>query len=131
MKKLLTVFNHILSEEQFLDAKENLFVSEVVGLPKNLRDLWANIPPDGNFPDAVVLKISKWIENNLNQGDFVLIQGEFGVSFFLVDFCFKSGFIPVYSTSKRVSKETILDDGSVKKINFFRHVQFRRYKRAF
>ena len=127
MKKLLTIFNHTLTDEQKTDAKENLFVNDFVSLPDDLKKLWMNIPPAGKLPKEILDKISKWILTSAQHGDFVLIQGEFGVSFYLVNFCLTSGFIPVYATTERVSTERMLEDGTMEKVNQFKHVQFRRY----
>jgi len=63
-------------------------------------------------------------------GDFVLIQGEFGATYFTVDFCFQNNLIPIYATSKREYREEPQQDGSVVRVHRFKHVQFREYKRS-
>ena len=124
---MLTIFNHNLTEEQRNDAIKNFNVTQFITLPENLKKLWMNIPPEKDLSQDIISKIKSWILANANKGDFILVQGEFGISFYIVNFCFKQKFIPVYATTKRISQETKKKDGSIKKINIFKHVQFRRY----
>jgi len=57
----------------------------------------------------------------------VLIQGDFGATYSMINFCKREGFIPIYSVNKRIAKETI-EDGIVKKYAEFKHEFFREYK---
>ncbi|MCD5406943.1 MAG: CRISPR-associated protein Csx20 [Desulfotomaculum sp.] len=56
------------------------------------------------------------------------MQGEFGAVFYMVDYCFKTGRIPVYAATKRVVQEHKNGDKITSK-RVFEHTCFRRYQR--
>jgi hypothetical protein len=59
----------------------------------------------------------------------VLIQGDFGVTVSLVNYCLTHRLgIPVYATTQRQSVDTVQPDGSVVTQRVFRHCRFRRYE---
>ncbi len=129
MKKLFLVFSHTLTDDQQIDAEHNHGVTQFVPLPDDLREVWADISPEGPLRTERIDRIVEWLDREGAAGDLVLIQGEFGASFYLVDFCFHNGFVPVYATSKRVYEEEQRADGSVVRRHIFRHVNFREYRR--
>jgi len=67
------------------------------------------------------------LQNRGEKENFCLIQGDFGATFYLVSWCFKNGFVPIYLTTKRVAKEVVRSDGTVELLKVFRHGRFRRY----
>jgi hypothetical protein len=71
--------------------------------------------------------VMQWLEENAAKSDYVLIHGDFGACFILVDFAFKKGLIPIYSTTHREAVEEQNPDGSVKIVHRFQHQIFRRY----
>ncbi len=77
----------------------------------------------------VLEPIIKWLDEKSNVGDFVLVQGDFGAVFLMVDFCLNNGLIPIYSVTKREASEEVLEDGSIVKVSRFNHIAFRRYER--
>ncbi len=128
MAKLFLLFSHKLTEDQIKDAKESLKADEFIYLPENLQKTWSNVKPSGNLDKKSLYMICEWIEAQGGEGDFVLIQGDFGATFFMVDFCFKKGFEPIYATTKRVSKEIPKSDGTIERKQIFKHVGFRKYE---
>ena len=106
MKNFIVLMSHDMSKEQKLDAQNSLDISNIVEAPKNIKSIWANINPVGNLDQAELSKITNWIEQNSNTDDYILVQGEFGATFYIVDYCFKKGLIPVYATTKRRVTET-------------------------
>lgn len=129
MKKLFLVFNHTLTEDQKKDALENLGVFEIVTLPEELKSIWSSISPDGELNLEQLDRITGWLEKNSKKNDYVLVQGEFGAVFYVVDFAFYKGLIPVYATTEREYTQTVNEDGSVERKHIFRHVTFRKYIR--
>ncbi len=77
----------------------------------------------------VLEPIIKWLDEKADAGDYVLVQGDFGAVFLMVDFCLNNGLIPIYSVTKREASEDVMDDGSVVKVSRFNHILFRRYER--
>jgi len=127
--KLFLLFSHKLTDEQIDEAEDKLDVSEIKYLPENLQKLWSMVSPEGELSLERLRKITDWIVKNSEKNDFILIQGEYGSTFYIVDFCFNTGLIPIYSTSERVYSEKTNGDGSIKREHIFKHVNFRKYKR--
>ena len=64
---------------------------------------------------------------NAKEKDFVLIQGDFGACYLMVNFALESGLVPVYSTTRREAVEEYGENGSIRITHHFRHVMFREY----
>ncbi|MCF7859663.1 MAG: hypothetical protein K9N07_10155 [Candidatus Cloacimonetes bacterium] len=127
MPNLYLFFSHSLTEDQEKEVYEKLKCEKILPLKEELQKLWGQIPPEGEISDTMVEPFMKYLSKETKPGDFVLIQGEFGVSFALVNWCIQNDRIPIYATTKRLSLEEKQPDGSIKKINIFKHIQFRRY----
>ncbi len=131
MKKLFLVFNHTLTDSQRKDAIENFEISEIMALPEDLKKIWSSIPPEGDLDINQLKYITDWLDKYAAKNDYVLVQGEFGAVFYIVDFAFCKSLIPVYATTKREYEERVLDDGSVERKHIFKHVTFRKYRRFY
>lgn len=126
MKKMFLLFSHNLSEIQLNDAKSNLEVSEVVSLPNKLQDIWSNIPADIENLREYLLPIRNFLAENSQYGDVVLIQGDFGAVYQMVNFSKDLGLIPVYATTSREIEE-FEENGKTIKKSIFEHIRFREY----
>lgn len=129
MKSMLLLFSHKLTEDQSKDAERRFGIEKFIYLPEELQNIWSNVPPENGLDKDSLNKIGHWILDNSDNAEYVLVQGDFGATFYIVDFCFKNGFIPVYSTTKRESKEIITGNDRVEKTLVFKHVTFRVYER--
>lgn len=74
-----------------------------------------------------VQPIKEWLERKINEGDYILIQGDFGMTYQLVKWAFSKNCRPIYATSKREvveirNKEKIITN------RVFKHVRFRFYE---
>lgn len=127
LRKLFLIFNHKLTDEQKSSAFHTLKVDEIIYLPDDLQEIWSNIPPEGDLTEEIK-KVINWLNGNSSKGDYVLVQGDFGATFYLVDYSLKMGLIPVYATSKRTVLEEKDEHGVTKKVSIFKHVEFRRYR---
>jgi len=127
MKKLIVIFNHTLTERQKEDALCSLGVKQIIFPPDDLSILWRKVPPDLEKLDEYLQPLAGWLTKSAGKSDYVLIQGEFGATFFLVSFVLKQGLLPIYSTTDRKAIEEHLPDGEVEIKHRFRHVRFRRY----
>jgi len=123
MRRMIIILSHKLTEEQINDAKEHLGVEEFIYLPKSLQKLWSNIPPD---IDDYLKPIKNFLENNTKPDDYVLVQGDFGATYKIVNFALDKNLIPVYATTKRIAKD-IYDGRKTITIREFKHCKFRRY----
>ena len=119
-------FSHKLTDEQIKDAKENLGVDEFIYLPQDLQEKFSNVPPEIDDIKEYTQIFIDFLEKNVSSEDIVLIQGDFGVVFWVVEYCKQKNLKAVYATTKRVVKEQNID-GKVVKISEFKHVKFRFY----
>ena len=128
MPDLLCILNHNLTEMQKTDAKIKMNIDKIIEPPESINDLWANVSPEGELNIDKLQIVINWIKGKSAKNDYVLVQGEFGATFYIIDFCFKYGLIPIYATSERKYKEIVLSDNSIERRHIFQHVQFRKYK---
>ena len=124
---LFLLFNHDLTPSQEAGAWSELQVGAIVKLPLELYNLWSQIPADLRSVSSYIGPIKRWLAAQAREGDYVLIQGDFGAVYLMVQFCLERGLIPVYSTTRRQADENHLPDGSVQMTHHFQHHIFRRY----
>ncbi|QCT95320.1 hypothetical protein FE773_08980 [Caminibacter mediatlanticus TB-2] len=124
--KFFLFFSHSLTNQQIKDVYRTFGDVEIVNLPDNLRFKLSNVPPEIDDLGEYVKDFEKYLLENSTSGDLVLIQGEFGLVYRLVEFSKSISLIPIYATTKRITKE-IIKDGKVVKISEFKHIRFRRY----
>lgn len=123
---MLLLFSHTLTLEQKKDARENLEVGEFISLPEDLQQKWSNIPPELESLKEYLQDIFEWIGKASEVGDYVLVEGDFGATYLVVNYCLKQGLIPVYATTQRRVVEEVAGDG-VKTHRAFKYVRFRKY----
>jgi hypothetical protein len=129
MPDLFCIMNHELTAEQLTEARKRFGIETVHELPADLKRYWENVPPEGELMTEELRQLLVWLDTNVQPGDYIIIQGEYGASWLIVDFCFTRGFIPIYATSKRESREQRIGIEKKIKMHIFRHVQFRKYQR--
>lgn len=127
--KFLNITNHQLSQEQKEDLRQNHRVTEFIELPENLKKKFGQIDPNKSTEDlenGVIGEISRFILETATRDGLVMIQGEFTVSFKLLEIVKNSTSLqPVVATSKREVVEIPLPEGGIKKVSKFKHIQFR------
>jgi len=126
MRKMYLLFSHKLTKDQIEDAKKNLEIDEFVYLSNDLQKQWSNVPTDLKDLTEYAKVFEDYLIKNAKVGDYVLIQGDFGLVYKMVNFSKKINLKPVYATTKRVSKD-VIKDGKVIKVSEFKHIQFREY----
>ena len=126
MKQLFLLFSHKLTQAQEEDAKKNLAITHFVSLPKELQSLWSDIPPELEDISDYLNPLKKYITDKLNNGDIILIQGDFGGGYEMINFAKSISLKPVYATTKRNAVEKTID-GKVEKLSVFEHIKFREY----
>ena len=128
MKKFIVLMSHDMSDIQKNDAYENLKVAEIIEAPAEIKAIWGNVDPISDLDISKLDKVISWIKNISEKGDYILVQGEFGATFYIVDYCFKSNLIPVYATSIRRVEET-REGERVLTNRVFVHEGYRQYIR--
>ena len=124
---MILLFSHKLSDEQLLDAKDDYNIENFIYLPTKLQNIWSNIPPDIESVEDILNPIRDFLHQNTKKDDVVLIQGDFGASFIMVNFCKTLELTPIYATTKRLVQEYIEDGENIKK-TIFKHRRFREYE---
>ena len=125
-KKALLVFSHQLTENQEKELIEEYEVKEIENLPEELQNMWSNVLIEKDY-EKNLEKIKEFIKKNFNEGDIILIQGNWGYTYNLVKWSIENGLVPVYSYTKR-NVEEVKDGETVKKISYFKHVKFIKYE---
>ncbi len=128
MENALILFSHKLTDEQLEDLK-NMGVKRIISLPPELSLKWKSVPPEISSLKGYAKDFIEWIDENSEKGDYVLIQGDYGLTVLIVDYCLRKGLIPIYSTTERVHREVKLRDGSIRMEKLFKHKIFRRYEK--
>ena len=128
MRQIFLLFSHKLTTPQQEELKNKFKVDKIIYLPEELQNTWSNIPTESPSIKSHIQDILNWLKRNSNSKDLVLVQGEFGAVFITVDFCIKTGLIPIYSTTKREVTEKILPDETVQTKRNFAHVRFREFE---
>jgi len=127
MRSVFLLFSHCLTVQQIHDLKQNWNVENIVPLPNDLQEHWSNISPEAENISYLLTELKSWLLKNADTDDLVLISGDFGAVYEIVNFCKKSGFMPIYATTERQIKETTQKDGKVLKKSIFMHVRFRAF----
>ena len=126
-RSLFLIFNHILTPDQIQDAEKSLGVNNIIEMPEALKYIWSQISPAPVSIKNILDPIKKWLASSAKPLDYVLIQGDFGASYLLIQFAFSHDLIPIYSTTARQAVESMQPDGRMKVEHLFKHQIFRRY----
>lgn len=129
MRRAFILLNHHLTENQKDELKHSFGVDEIKKVPSPIQNVWKAIKPEVQFSSSELSGVINWLNENAVRNDIVIVQGEFGASFYVVDYCFQRGLLPLYAASKRQYEEQSLSDGSVRRLHIFRHVRFKSYSR--
>ena len=127
MPDLFLLFSHTITVAQEKQARQELGVKRIISPPDSIRSLWAALPPETSSLSPVIEPVISWLESNSKAGDYVLIHGDFGACYLLVQYCLDMGRIPLYSTTERKAIETRQDNGTVQLTHTFCHVRYREY----
>lgn len=122
----LCLLNHTLTEQQLLELREKMVVQKILYPYEDLQAKWALIPTDEVLPIAYYSEFIHWIDESSHEGDYIILQGEFGSTFYLVEYVFNRGLIPLHSVTQRVAEE-FRQNEVITRTYRFKHVCFRRY----
>lgn len=121
MKKLVLLFSHKLTENQTLDAYKFLKCNEIIYLPPELKEKWQNMKIEQSLDDF------KFFLNKItSKGDYILIQGEWGATYKMINYCKEKKLIPIYSSTEREVKEEKKGENIIK-LSKFTHRGFVKY----
>jgi len=125
MKEMFLLFSHRLTESQEHYAREKMGVENFVYLPQELQHLWSNVPPDLDSLECYLAPLKEYLNEILKGESVVLVQGDFGAVYQMVNFCRVKNVQSYYATTKRnVIEYTDKNNNSVKESVF----EFRRFR---
>lgn len=127
MKKLFLLFSHKLTSNQKESARKLYAVEDFIYLPMELQSLWSKVPPNVEKIRGYLAPLKTYLKNNAHKEDIVLIQGDFGATYHMVDFAKKIDLVPIYATTKREVREYIKDKKLIKE-SIFEFERFRGYE---
>ncbi len=123
---MFVIMSHPLTEAQVKEIHGRFDIESIVYLPEPLRNVWGNIPPEGEWDASWLQPIKDWLMAQLNCGDKLIVQGEFGATYALVSWLQNKGFSVYYATSLRRVIETVQGEQVITQ-RLFEHVNFRKY----
>lgn len=129
MPNIFILLSHKLTQEQIEALQNELQIDNIIYLPENLQLLWSNIPPELEKIYDILNPIRLWLNENAKTNDYILIQGDMGATYQMINYSFSIGLIPCYTTTKRVSVQEKNNNGTVNVIKEFKHVKFRMYEK--
>ena len=125
-RRMFLLFSHDMTPTQREDAKNTFGIVEFVELPNKLQFLWSNIPADLDDIGVYLEPLKAYILKIAQPNDYLLVQGDFGGTYNMVNFSKIHDFVSVYATTNRNVIEKKEGNTIVKK-SIFEHVKFREY----
>lgn len=126
MSKAFCLLNHELTQNQINELKNKYSIKEIIYPEKNLTTKWSQIPAIEELSMDIISSVVQWL-SSAQENDVLIIQGEFGSTFMIVDYALKNKLIPVHAVTNRVAKES-REGETVHREYIFEHVCFRKYK---
>ena len=124
--KAYCLLNHELTENQIKELAEKYDCSKIIYPDENLTSAWSQIPTTVKPNKMIITKVTDWLKSAV-EFDVLIIQGEYGSTFTLVDYALKNRLIPLYAVTKRTVEETRVGE-TVTRNAIFQHVCFREYE---
>ncbi|MFL1706743.1 CRISPR-associated protein Csx20 [Campylobacter sp. MOP7] len=124
MKTLFILMNHSLTKEQEKDAVENLNIDNFVVISD---ENWGNIDPSNKSILNSIESYKEKLKERSKAGDLLLVQGDFGATYAMVNFAKNIGLKPIYATTSRIVTEQ-LENGRIVIRREFKHERFREYE---
>lgn len=126
LSKLFLLFSHELTGTQVKEAEEELGIENFIYLPKKLQHKWSEVPTE-DLQEDYLKDIKNFVLNVSKVGDYVLVQGEYGITYKMVNWCLSKKLIPIYSATRREYSCVKKEDGSIENRHIFRHIRFKKY----
>jgi hypothetical protein len=123
LKKMFILMSHEMTQLQQQNAKELLDIETFMDISD---PIWSTIPSECNTIESYLQIFKDNLHRNSSAGDYLFVQGDFGATYLMVSFAKSIGVLPVYATTKRVSRD-IVEGDKIITIREFKHVQFREY----
>lgn len=125
--KVYCLLNHSLTGNQLAELQEKYGAGEVLYPDERLAATWAQVPVTPVLDRGVIQAVTGWL-SAAKEGDVLVVQGEFGSTFMIVDYALGRGLVPLHAVARRIALEH-REGEKVLRQYVFEHVCFRRYER--
>ena len=126
MTHIYILLNHSLTERQVDELHQSYGNdAQLVYPPETIKIFWSQIPVTSSLPKEPMQEIVKWLSSAC-ANDVLLVQGDYGATFMLVDYALKNGLIALYAVTQRVAQEQ-KNGEQVMRQYVFEHECFRKY----
>ena len=123
MKTMYVLMSHDITRQQMTDAKRAFGIQRFISLP---TDAWSQIPAETESVASSLLQLKAQLAAQAKKGDLLLVQGDYGATFNMVQFAKEKGIVPVYATSRRKAYE-VVEGEKITTVREFQHVRFRKF----
>lgn len=123
MKKMFVLISHGLTQEQKSQALKVFGVENIINIAD---DAWSNISPSDENILYVLNRYKKELMLEAEAGDILLVQGDFGATYNMINFAKNIGIKTIYATTKRMAQELVIDGKTITRREF-KHEKFREY----
>ena len=123
MKKMFVLISHGLTQEQKSQALKVFGVENIINIAD---DAWPNISPSDENILYVLNRYKKELMLEAEAGDILLVQGDFGATYNMINFAKNIGIKTIYATTKRMAQELVIDGKTITRREF-KHEKFREY----
>ncbi|MGQ9842575.1 MAG: CRISPR-associated protein Csx20 [Spirochaetota bacterium] len=130
MPRMVLLTNHELTNAQIEEAKQRYQIERFIKPPLDIQKIWKAVPADKDTLHNEAEVIISWLQHTTTQGDFLLVHGDFGMVFMLVEWALRNNRVAVYSTTERRYTQSTDEQGNMINIHVFKHVRFREYMRT-
>ena len=97
-RKIL-VFKDVIDEDEKTELKKRFKIKIMKRLPAKTAKEWQNLENDSN-KEKNIKRFEKIIEENISSGDVLLINGETGITFEIVNWVKEKGITAIYEVKK-------------------------------
>lgn len=127
MTHIYILLNHSLTDRQTAELHKTYGDDAVLEYPSaEIKAFWSQVPTEPTLPQNEIDRIVQWL-SHAKPDDVLIIQGEYGATFYLVSLALKRKMKALYAVTKRVNTET-REGEKVLRSYVFEHVCFREYK---
>ncbi len=96
--KAILIFTEI-SEEEKKELIKKYKIERIKNLSPKMKIEWENVQNDDN-KEKTISRFKKIVEENIEGGDILLIKGEIGITFEIVNWAKEKGIIAIYGNEK-------------------------------
>lgn len=127
MANVLVLLSHPLTDEQIEELRDiSGDAGDIIRMPEELQAIWKQIDIDDSYRKKR-MRIFDWLSRQSTAGDYILVQGEWGTTYAVVDWCFKFQRIPIFAFAERRVIEEQTGSKEIIKKSVFVHRRFARY----